>query len=38
MKTLILGAAGMVGKALMRRIPGAIGVTRKEYNLCHPAG
>lgn len=37
MKTLILGAAGMVGKALMRRIPGAIGVTRKQYNLCDPA-
>jgi len=37
MKTLVLGAAGMVGSALMRRIPGAVGVTRKEVDLRDPS-
>ena len=33
MSTLILGAKGMVGSALMRRIPGAIGITRQDCDL-----
>jgi len=37
MKTLVLGAAGMVGSALMRRIPGAVRVTRKEVDLRDPS-
>jgi GDP-L-fucose synthase len=37
MRTLVLGAGGMVGSALMRRIPGAVGVTRQMCDLRDPS-
>lgn len=36
MTALILGATGMLGSAMMRRLPGSIGVSSSKYDLLDP--